>query len=54
MYALINNGVPFDVQVYPRKTHAISGSKTRVHLFHRIQKQFDDVLMPHTGATSTP
>jgi dipeptidyl-peptidase-4 len=54
MYALINNGVPFDVQVYPRKTHAISGSKTRVHLFRRIQKQFDDVLMPRTAATSTP
>ena len=46
MNALINNGIPFDVQIYPRKTHAISGSKTRIHLFHRIQKQFDDVLMP--------
>jgi dipeptidyl-peptidase 4 len=54
MYALINNGVPFDVQIYPRKTHAISGSKTRAHLFHRIQKQFDDYLMPRAGATSTP
>jgi len=54
MYALINNGIPFDVQIYPRKTHAISGSKTRDHLFHRIQKQFDDVLMPHDAATSTP
>ena len=46
MNALINNGIPFDVQIYPRKTHAISGSKTRAHLFHRIQKQFDDVLIP--------
>jgi dipeptidyl-peptidase-4 len=54
MYNLINNGVPFDVQIYPRKTHAISGSKTREHLFHRIQKQFDDFLMPHAGTTSTP
>ena len=54
MYTLINNGVPFDVQIYPRKTHAISGSKTRAHLFHRIQKQFDEYLMPHAGATSTP
>ena len=54
MYALINNGIAFDVQIYPRKTHAISGSKTRDHLFHRIQKQFDDVLMPHSAATSTP
>jgi dipeptidyl-peptidase-4 len=53
MNALINNGIPFDSQVYPRKTHAISGSKTREHLFHRIQQQFDDVLMPHAGATST-
>jgi dipeptidyl-peptidase-4 len=54
MYSLINNGVAFDLQIYPRKTHAISGSKTREHLFHRIQKQFDDYLMPHAGATSTP
>ncbi len=54
MNALINNGIPFDLQLYPRKTHAISGSKARVHLFHRIQKQFDDVLMPHSGPTSTP
>jgi dipeptidyl-peptidase-4 len=23
MYALINNGIPFDLQIYPRKTHAI-------------------------------
>ncbi|HEY3928542.1 MAG TPA: S9 family peptidase [Candidatus Koribacter sp.] len=54
MYALINNGIPFDLQIYPRKTHAISGGKTRIHLFHRIQKQFDDYLMPHPAATSTP
>jgi dipeptidyl-peptidase-4 len=54
MQALINNNIPFDVQIYPRKTHAISGSKTRTHLFHRIQKQFDDVLMPSTRSTSTP
>ncbi|ABF39061.1 dipeptidyl-peptidase IV [Candidatus Koribacter versatilis Ellin345] len=54
MYALINHGVPFDVQIYPRKTHSISGEETRVHLFHRIQRQFDDVLMPKTAASSTP
>ena len=54
MYTLINNGIPFDVQIYPRKTHAISGGKTRIHLFHRIQKQFDDYLMPQAKATSTP
>ena len=50
MNALINNGVPFDVQIYPRKTHSISGSKARVHLFHRIQKQFDEVLIPRSQA----
>lgn len=54
MNTLINNGIPFDVQIYPRKTHAISGSKARVHLFHRIQKEFDDVLMPRATATSAP
>lgn len=50
MYGLINAGIPFDVQIFPRKTHAISGPGTRIFLFTRIQKQFDDVLMPK-GAT---
>ena len=53
-YAMINNGIPFDVQLYPRKTHSISGEETRIHLFHRIQRQFDDVLMPKGAASSTP
>jgi len=31
---------------YPRKTHAISGSDVRTHLFNRILAQFETYLKP--------
>jgi len=42
---LINNGVQFDMQLYPQKTHSISGRKTRMHLYTRILSQFENGLM---------
>jgi dipeptidyl-peptidase-4 len=45
IYALEEAGKPFDLQIYPRKTHSISGRSTRSHLYHRIQKHFEDTLM---------
>jgi dipeptidyl-peptidase-4 len=45
IYALQEAGKPFDMQLYPRKTHSISGRATRTHLYHRIQKHFEDALM---------
>ena len=43
--AFINAGKQFDLQMYPRKTHAISGQATRVHLFNRIRNHFRRELL---------
>ncbi len=43
--AFINAGKQFDLQLYPRKTHSISGPGTRVHLFTRIETFFDHELV---------
>ena len=43
---LIEAGIPYDLQIYPRKTHAISGSDVRTHLFNRILAQFETYLKP--------
>jgi dipeptidyl-peptidase-4 len=43
--ALINAGKQFDLQIYPRKTHAISGQATRIHLFNRIRNHFRHELL---------
>lgn len=42
---LIDAGIPYDLQIYPRKTHSISGPAARVHLFDRILAQFEQYLM---------
>ena len=34
--------VPFEMMVYPGKTHAIAGAATRTHLFGTIQRFLDD------------
>ncbi|MGC9158072.1 MAG: alpha/beta fold hydrolase [Terracidiphilus sp.] len=43
---LIEAGLPYDLQIYPRKTHAILGADVRTHLFNRILAQFEMYLMP--------
>jgi dipeptidyl-peptidase-4 len=43
--ALISAGKQFDLQIYPRKTHSISGPGTRVHLFTRIRSHFHRELL---------
>jgi dipeptidyl-peptidase-4 len=43
--AFINAGKQFDLQLYPRKTHSISGPGTRVHLFTRIRDHFHRELL---------
>jgi dipeptidyl-peptidase-4 len=42
--AFINAHIPFDLQLYPRKTHSIAGYDARVHLFTRILQQFETNL----------
>jgi dipeptidyl-peptidase 4 len=43
---LIEAHIPYDLQIYPRKTHAIAGPDVRTHLFTRILAQFETYLMP--------
>lgn len=46
---LIKAGIPYDLQIYPDKTHSISGSDAQTHLFNRILAQFEQYLMPPVG-----
>jgi dipeptidyl-peptidase 4 len=43
---LIETEIPYDLQIYPRKTHSISGSDVRTHLYTRILAQFEQYLKP--------
>ena len=44
--AYVKAGKEYDLQLYPNKTHGISGATDRTHLFHRIQEHFERYLMP--------
>ncbi|HEV8130929.1 MAG TPA: DPP IV N-terminal domain-containing protein [Acidobacteriota bacterium] len=41
---LIDAGKMFDIFIYPRKTHSISGTATRRHLYQKIADYFDQYL----------
>ena len=41
---LIEAGIPYDLQLFPRKTHSIAGQASRDELFNRILAQFEDFL----------
>ncbi len=41
---LIDHGLPYDLQLYPRKTHSIAGAEARTHLYTRILAQFEAYL----------
>ena len=43
------NNIPYDLQLYPRKTHSIAGTEVRPHLYNRILAQFESYLMPKAG-----
>ncbi len=43
--AFITAGKQFELQLYPRKTHSISGPGTRVHLFTHIRSYFHRELL---------
>ncbi|MBN2806553.1 MAG: S9 family peptidase [Prolixibacteraceae bacterium] len=42
--ALVQAGIPFDMQVYTNRNHSIYGGKTRLHLFRQIIHHFDTYL----------
>lgn len=41
---LIEAGLPYDLQLYPRKTHSIAGPDVRTHLYNRILSHFEQYL----------
>jgi dipeptidyl-peptidase-4 len=41
---LIDAGIPYDLQLFPRKTHSIAGIESRNELLHRILDQFETYL----------
>jgi dipeptidyl-peptidase 4 len=43
---LIDADLPYDLQLYPRKTHGIEGAEAATHLFHRLLAHFQLYLMP--------
>jgi dipeptidyl-peptidase-4 len=43
---LIEAELPYDLQIYPRKTHSIAGPDVRTHLFNRILAHFEEYLKP--------
>ncbi len=46
---LIEAGIPYDLQIYPRKTHSIAGPDVRTHLYDRILSQFERYLKPESA-----
>ena len=50
---LIEAGIPYDLQIYPRKTHSIAGPDVRQHLYNRILAQFEQYLKPPVAAGGT-
>ncbi len=46
------NNIPYDLQLYPRKTHSIAGTEVRPHLFNRILAEFETYLKPNVAEGS--
>jgi dipeptidyl-peptidase-4 len=49
---LINAGIPYDFQIYPRKTHSAHGPETQTHLHARLLEHFDTYLKPPNPVAS--
>ena len=45
---LIEAGIPYDLQIFPRKTHSIAGPDVRTELYTRILEQFEGYLKPES------
>ncbi len=48
--ALIKAGKPFELMLYPNKTHGISGYDAVNHLYHSIEDHFTKYLKPSGGS----
>ncbi len=47
---LIDAGIPYDLQIFPRKTHSLAGPEAETQLFNRILAQFETWLKPEAPA----
>jgi dipeptidyl-peptidase 4 len=43
---LIEAHIPYDLQIYPRKMHSLTGREVRTHLYTRILDEFETYLKP--------
>ena len=43
---LIEAQMPYDLQIYPRKTHSLAGDDVQTHLYNRILAHFEQYLKP--------
>jgi dipeptidyl-peptidase-4 len=50
---LIEADIPYDLQIYPRKTHSLAGPDVRTHLYNRILAHFEEYLKPPIAAAGT-
>jgi dipeptidyl-peptidase-4 len=46
---LIEAGIPYDLQIYPRKTHSLDGPDVKTHLYNRILGEFEMYLKPEAS-----
>jgi dipeptidyl-peptidase-4 len=47
---LIDAGIPYDLQIFPRKTHSLAGPEAEAQLYNRILAQFETWLKPEAPA----
>jgi dipeptidyl-peptidase 4 len=46
---LIEAGLPYDLQIFPRKTHSLAGPDAHISLYRRILAHFEQYLMNPAG-----
>jgi dipeptidyl-peptidase 4 len=51
---LIESAIPYDLQIFPRKTHSIAGPEARTYLYNRILAQFEEYLKPKASQDLKP
>ncbi len=48
---LIDAGIPYDLQIFPRKTHSLAGPPAQTELFSRVLAEFETYLKPQAAAS---
>ena len=51
---LIEAGIPYDYNIYPRKTHSVSGPDDQTELYNKILDHFDRYLKEPVAPAETP